>query len=132
MHLVAAMVVIRVGESSQLFDRVAIVVIRSHGARIRSLLLGFAGLALVLTLFLDNGITTLLMVALVERATQTIQDNTIQTYQKKALFNKVRENCASPWHYCPCSTALRQRPCTATRYENSHIMGCAGKFLIAL
>lgn len=89
LHMVAAMIVIGAGKSAKLFDRIAIVVLRNHGTRIRSLLLGFAGMALFLSLFLDNSITTLVMVAFIERAILTIQDNTIQNFQKKALFNKV-------------------------------------------
>ncbi|XP_064460222.1 uncharacterized protein LOC135370409 isoform X2 [Ornithodoros turicata] len=89
LHVVAAMIVVGASKSTKLFDRAAIVVLRNHGARIRSLLLGFAGVALILTVFLDNSVTTLVMVTLIERATHTIQDSTIQGFHKKALFNKV-------------------------------------------
>ncbi|XP_077508271.1 Na(+)/dicarboxylate cotransporter 3-like [Amblyomma americanum] len=89
LHVVAAMLLIRLAHSLSLFDRAAMVVIRSQGARVRSLVLGFAALSLLATLFLDNGVTTMLMAALIERATRALQDNTIQTQQKKALFNKA-------------------------------------------
>ncbi|KAL1428587.1 hypothetical protein MTO96_002949 [Rhipicephalus appendiculatus] len=89
LHLVAVMLLIRLGHSFGLFDRAAMVVIRLKGTRVRSLMFAFSGLSLVATLFLDNGVTTLLMAALIERATKVLQDDAVQAYQKKALFNKA-------------------------------------------
>lgn len=89
LHVVAVMLFIRLGHSLSLFDRAAMVVIRHKGTRVRSLMLVFSALSLLATLFLDNGVTTLLMAALIERAAKALQDTTIQAYQKRALFNKV-------------------------------------------
>ncbi|XP_070390678.1 Na(+)/citrate cotransporter-like isoform X4 [Dermacentor albipictus] len=89
LHVVAVMLVIRLCRSLSLFDRAAVVVIRHKGTRVRSLMLAFSALSLLATLFLDNGVTTLLMAALIERAAKALQDNTIQAYQKRALFNKA-------------------------------------------
>ncbi|KAH7955491.1 hypothetical protein HPB52_001041 [Rhipicephalus sanguineus] len=84
LHVVAIMLFIRLGHSFGLFDRAAMVVIRLKGTRVRSLMFVFSGLSLLAALFLDNGVTTLLMAALIERATKALQDSTIQAHQKKA------------------------------------------------
>ncbi|XP_037512361.1 solute carrier family 13 member 4 [Rhipicephalus sanguineus] len=90
LHVVAIMLFIRLGHSFGLFDRAAMVVIRLKGTRVRSLMFVFSGLSLLAALFLDNGVTTLLMAALIERATKALQDSTIQAHQKKATHGLSR------------------------------------------
>ncbi|KAH8039931.1 hypothetical protein HPB51_009187 [Rhipicephalus microplus] len=90
LHVVAVMLLIRLGHSLSLFDRAAMIVIRLKGTRVCSLMFVFSGLSLVAALFLDNCVTTLLMAALIERATKALQDNAIQVHQRKALFHKAR------------------------------------------